>query len=289
MASMDREEYITRQLSYMRPWDLASFPTAEALATMDEREFSPTSWAMWTRHAHQSPNDRSNAEPPTRGTPANTEYHSPTPVRHTRGTPANRGYYSPQPVRQSSGVSANPGHRRSQPARQSRVTMANPGYHSPQPVRPMSERQRQVYDFTANNRSNAAPRHMMNSSGPYSHFGHINNRPPQYVQGMPYIPPTFNTTEERQRYAQQLMDALNTDKKQVLEARKKTAAELKRLQQEIDVYELTQDHQENLRYIYPLQAQLAEQQAAHDEYGRQWENLGDLVETLWSEMKVPGP
>ncbi|KAL9576741.1 MAG: hypothetical protein Q9212_006854 [Teloschistes hypoglaucus] len=168
-------------------------------------------------------------------------------------------------------------------------------YHSPQPFPQVTHRRKQVLDFTNHNYSIAAPRldwngqnHMngVNGGGNHGHFGPTALQP-QYPQEMPYTQPSFNTPEERHRYAQDLMEALNVDKKQVLAARQRTAAELKRLKQELETWEFTQAHQENLRVIYPLQAELAGQQKAHDEYGRQWDTLSDLIEMLWSEMMVP--
>ncbi|KAL9579033.1 MAG: hypothetical protein Q9203_006870 [Teloschistes exilis] len=168
-------------------------------------------------------------------------------------------------------------------------------YHFPQPFPQVTHRRKQVLDFTNHNYSTAVPRgdwngqnHLngMNGGGPHGHFG-LTAPQHQYSQEMPYTQLSFSTYEERQRYAQDLMEALNVDKKQVLAARQRTAGELKRLKQELETWETTQAHQENLRVIYPLQAELAGQQKAHDEYGRHWDTLSDLIEMLWSEMMVP--
>ncbi|KAL8662908.1 MAG: hypothetical protein Q9202_004330 [Teloschistes flavicans] len=205
-----------------------------------------------------------------------------------QGYHARRGNYNPNNFNGHSN-SASPIHG----------TPNHAAYHSPQPVSQLSHHRRQVLDFTNHDHSNAVPHPGWNGqddmngmngvdgSGPHGHFGFTAPHP-QPPQEIPHIQPTFSTPEERQRYAQDLMEALNIDKKQVLAARQGTAAEIKRLEEEIEKYELAQIHLENLRFIYPLQLQLDQQQIAHDKYGREWDTLGDLIEMLWAEMMVPG-
>ncbi|KAL8648509.1 MAG: hypothetical protein Q9210_004949 [Variospora velana] len=139
------------------------------------------------------------------------------------------------------------------------------------PYHQMNERQRMMYDYSIQNRQNAMAQPSMNGGGhrPYAHFsGHsqYSGRPtshPFRPQNIPGLPPA-DSLNERQREARELIIKLNADKKDLLDKRKKTAAELKRLQMELDGYEANQRGQEFLRFIYPTQARIAEVQGTHD-------------------------
>ncbi|KAI4241579.1 MAG: hypothetical protein L6R42_011229, partial [Xanthoria sp. 1 TBL-2021] len=78
------------------------------------------------------------------------------------------------------------------------------------------------------------------------------------------------------------------DKKVVLEARKKTAVELQRRISELKNLEASQRGSENLRYIYPLQADIIKKQGIHDGYGREWDKVEELLEICWAELMAPG-
>ncbi|KAL8988266.1 MAG: hypothetical protein Q9177_002630 [Variospora cf. flavescens] len=129
------------------------------------------------------------------------------------------------------------------------------------PYHQMNERQRMVYDYSIQNRQNAMTQPSMNGGGhrPYAHIsghsqysGHPTSHPfrPQNIPGLP----PADGLNERQREARELVIKLNADKKDLLDKRKKTAAELKRLQVELDGYEANQRGQEFLRFIYPTQS-----------------------------------
>ncbi|KAL9020777.1 MAG: hypothetical protein Q9185_001961 [Variospora sp. 1 TL-2023] len=152
---------------------------------------------------------------------------------------------------------------------------------APRTLQPtMNERQRMIYDYSMQNRQNAMAQPSMNGGGhrPYAHIsghsqysGHPTSHPFR-PQNIPGLPPT-NGLNDRQREARELIIKLDADKKDLLDKRKKTAAELKRLQVELDGYEANQRGQEFLRFIYPTQVRIAEVQATHD-----GESEGDVLE-----------
>ncbi|KAL8968032.1 MAG: hypothetical protein Q9197_005098 [Variospora fuerteventurae] len=161
------------------------------------------------------------------------------------------------------------------------------------PYHQMNERQRMIYDYSMQNRQNAVAQPSMNGGGhrPYTHIsghaqysGHPTSHPFR-PQNIPGLPPT-NGLNDRQREARELIIKLDADKKDLLDKRKKTAAELKRLQVELDGYEANQRGQEFLRFIYPTQVRIAEVQATHDGYGREWSLVEELSEICWADMMV---
>ncbi|KAL8871162.1 MAG: hypothetical protein Q9174_002947 [Haloplaca sp. 1 TL-2023] len=161
-----------------------------------------------------------------------------------------------------------------------------PMWYPPEQTPPLSDRQRRVLELTQDRQQNATPRPMMNGVHPRQQLGY----PPSYPfhpQGTPHLP-SPNPQDAHKQQAQNILADLDGDKKALLAKRKETAAVLKRLNEELDQLENTQRHQEHLRYIYPKQAEIAEVQKAHDEYGRQWEIVEDLEETTWDAMMVPG-
>ncbi|KAL8964400.1 MAG: hypothetical protein Q9183_004476 [Haloplaca sp. 2 TL-2023] len=158
-------------------------------------------------------------------------------------------------------------------------------WYPPEQTPPLSDRQRRVLELTQDRQQNAASRPMVNGAHPRQQLGY----PPSYPfhpQGIHHLPRP-NPQDPHKQEAQNILADLDGDKRNLLARRKETAAELKRLQGEIDFLERSQQHQELLRHIYPLQAQLGEVQQAHDEYGRQWEIVEDLEETTWDAMMVP--
>ena len=158
-------------------------------------------------------------------------------------------------------------------------------WYPPEQTPPLSDRQRRVLELTQDRQQNAASRPTMNGGHPRQQFGYPPSHP-FHPQGLPQLPRP-NQQDAHKQEAQNILADLDADKKNLLAKRKETAAELKRLQGEIDFLEHNQQHQEHLRHIYPLQAQLGEVQKAHDEYGRQWEIVEDLEETTWDAMMVP--
>lgn len=150
----------------------------------------------------------------------------------------------------------------------------------------LSDRQRQVLELTQHNRPNIGPHAAMNGGGPRPQFTYAAPHP-FHPQSIPHLPRPDGLGQESQQTAYKILAELDGDKKRVLAARKETAAELKRLRQELETLEATQRHQEHLRYIYPVQAKIAEVEAIHDQYGREWDTVEELQETCWSAMMVP--
>ncbi|KAL9600951.1 MAG: hypothetical protein Q9179_003034 [Wetmoreana sp. 5 TL-2023] len=103
----------------------------------------------------------------------------------------------------------------------------------------------------------------MNGSGPRPPFVFAAPHP-FHPQSIPSLPPPDGLHKEQQRLAHDYLAELDADKKRVLAARKETAAELERLKQQLASYEANQRHQELLRFIYPLQARIAEVEEIHD-------------------------
>ncbi|KAL8936263.1 MAG: hypothetical protein Q9216_005025 [Gyalolechia sp. 2 TL-2023] len=132
----------------------------------------------------------------------------------------------------------------------------------------INERQRMVYELTHQNRQNVAARPPMNGGGgPRPFSGHPAPHSFQHpYHSIPQLPPPDNLSEQ-QRYVRDLIIKLDGDKKLLLESRKATSAELKRLQKEIDGFEEKQRGQEYLRWIYPLQAEVGRIEGIHDGYG----------------------
>ncbi|KAI4131532.1 MAG: hypothetical protein LQ338_001166 [Usnochroma carphineum] len=193
------------------------------------------------------------------------------------------------PSRPSSNVSYNP----YGPSNSSSPAHGNtpiPQYQSPYGAtfNQMSERQRMLYELTHQNRQNVASRPPTNGGGlhPYPQYsGHPANHPFQ-PNNIPHLPPP-DGLNERQRYARELITQLEADKKMLLENRKETAAKIKSLQAELDGLEANQRGQEFLRFIYPVQAELANVQGVHDGYGREWVHVEELLELCWAELMVP--
>ncbi|KAI4228437.1 MAG: hypothetical protein L6R36_001628 [Xanthoria steineri] len=162
-----------------------------------------------------------------------------------------------------------------------------PMYPSPHGTQgPFSERQRQIMELNPHNRQNFAPQHATNGGG--HHTGYSNYPTPTTFQpqNVPALPPA-DGLNDKQRQARDLITQLNQDKKVVLEARKKTAAELQRRITELEDLEDSQCASENLRYIYPLQMYIAKKQAIHDGYGREWDKVQELLEICWAELMAP--
>ncbi|KAL8903381.1 MAG: hypothetical protein Q9207_003955 [Kuettlingeria erythrocarpa] len=169
------------------------------------------------------------------------------------------------------------------------------------PYNQMNERQRRIYDIAYQNQQNASSHPAMNGGGHHNYSQYSGNTQyagnpaahpfqpqggPQQPNNIPFLPPTEGLGE-RQRHAHDLIVTLEQDKKLLLEHRKATAAKLKRLQAELDYLEDSQHGQENLRFIYPYQAELGETQRAHDGYGREWNKVEELLELCWAELMVP--
>ncbi|KAL8717661.1 MAG: hypothetical protein Q9225_005115 [Loekoesia sp. 1 TL-2023] len=163
-----------------------------------------------------------------------------------------------------------------------------PQYQSSNGMPPsqMTERHRMVYELTYQNRQNVASRPPMNGSAPRPYSGHPAPHPFHPHYNIPHLPPPDGLNEQ-QRYVRDLIIKLDGDKKLLLESRKATAAELKRLQGEVDSFESKQRGQEYLRWIYPLQAEIGRVQGVHDGYGREWEHVAELLELCWAELAVP--
>ncbi|KAI4087242.1 MAG: hypothetical protein LQ348_005436 [Seirophora lacunosa] len=203
----------------------------------------------------------------------------------------------PLPSRPTSNVSYNPyGPSNSNSPAHGNTPMPQypPQYGAP--YNQMNERQRIMYDHSMQNRQNAMsqPQPLMNGGGPrpHPHFSGLSQYSayptPQPFQprSIPHLPPPDGLNEQ-QISIRELIIRLDRDKKDLLEKRKRTAAELKRLQVELEGYEANQRNQEFLRFIYPTQAQIGAVQAEHDKYGRDWTNLEELMEICFAEMTVP--
>ncbi|KAI4266175.1 MAG: hypothetical protein L6R38_008904 [Xanthoria sp. 2 TBL-2021] len=160
------------------------------------------------------------------------------------------------------------------------------GAHGPLP-NPMGERQRQIMELNPHNRQNLVPQHHMNGSGHHAGYFNYPTPSPFQPQTIPHLPPA-DGLNDKQRQARDLITQLNQDKKVVLEARKKTAVELQRRISELKNLEASQRGAENLRYIYPLQADIVKKQSIHDGYGREWDKVEELLEICWAELMAPG-
>ncbi|KAL8726206.1 MAG: hypothetical protein Q9181_006145 [Wetmoreana brouardii] len=191
------------------------------------------------------------------------------------------------PSRPSSNVSYNHfGHSNSNtPTHGAHGMPQHPSPHGPSDNQ-LSERQRRVYELTYHNRQNVASHAATNGSGPRPPFTFAAPHP-FHAQSIPSLPPPDGLHGEPQRLAHKYLAELDADKKRVLAARKETAAKLKQLKQQLASLEANQRHQELLRFIYPLQADIAEMEEIHDQYGREWDIVEELQETCWSEMMVP--
>ncbi|KAL8709349.1 MAG: hypothetical protein Q9220_005942 [cf. Caloplaca sp. 1 TL-2023] len=161
----------------------------------------------------------------------------------------------------------------------------------------VSERQRSAYELTHYNRQQVAARLHFNGPNPPPSFTNRGTPPPPYyhqptpplsvhAQNVPHLPP-LDGLNEKQRQARDLIINLDGDKKLLLGCRKQTAAELKKLKEQLEELEASQKSMENLRFIYPLQAQIGDVQRVHDAYGREWVNVEELLEICWTELMVP--
>ncbi|KAL8906547.1 MAG: hypothetical protein Q9171_006223 [Xanthocarpia ochracea] len=160
------------------------------------------------------------------------------------------------------------------------------GGHGPMPNQ-MNERQRHILELTAHSRQNFVPPQPMNGGGPRTgHFDRPTKNPFQRHNG-PRLHPVDHLNP-KQREAHDLIIQLDEDKKVVLRARMQTAAALKRLISELENLEATQCGTEHLRFIYPMQHEIAKQQGFHDAYGREWVKVEELLEICWAELMVPG-
>ncbi|KAL8921594.1 MAG: hypothetical protein Q9172_003953 [Xanthocarpia lactea] len=160
------------------------------------------------------------------------------------------------------------------------------GGHGPMPNQ-INERQRHILELTAHSRQNFVPPQPMNGGGPRTgHFNHHTTNLFQRQNGA-RLPPVDNLNP-KQREAHDLIIQLDEDKKVVLRARMQTAAALKRLTSELENLEATQCGTEHLRFIYPMQHEIAKQQGFHDAYGREWVKVEELLEICWAELMVPG-
>ncbi|KAL8769769.1 MAG: hypothetical protein Q9209_004385 [Squamulea sp. 1 TL-2023] len=163
------------------------------------------------------------------------------------------------------------------------------GTHASLP-NPMGDRQRQILELTSHRRQMFIPQLPIN--GHDSRTGYSNHPTPDPFQSqnapqqVPQLPPVDGLSKT-QRKAYDLIIQLDGDKKVVLKARMETAAKLKRLVSEKDNLEATQRGMEYLRYIYPLQAEIANVQGFHDAYGREWDKVEELLEICWAELMVP--
>ncbi|KAL8789191.1 MAG: hypothetical protein Q9213_001298 [Squamulea squamosa] len=163
------------------------------------------------------------------------------------------------------------------------------GTHAPLSI-PIGDRQRQILELTSHRRQMFIPQLPM--SGPGSRTGYFNHPTSDPSQSqtashqVPQLPPVDGLSET-QRKAYDLIIKLDGDKKVVLKARMETAAKLKRLNSEMDNLEATQRGMEYLRYIYPLQAEIANVQRFHDAYGREWDKVEELLEICWGQLMVP--
>ncbi|KAL8942529.1 MAG: hypothetical protein Q9211_001354 [Gyalolechia sp. 1 TL-2023] len=192
------------------------------------------------------------------------------------------------PSRPPSNVSYNP-YVPSNSSSPARGNPYNPQYQPPHGAafNQMNERQRVVYELTYQNRQNVASRPPMNGGGPRPYSGHRAPHPFQHLyHNIPHLPLPDNLSEQ-QRYVRDLIVKLEGDKKLLVESRKATTAELKRLQKEVDGFESKQRGQEYLRWIYPLQAEIGRIEGIHDGYGREWEHVEELLELCWAELAVP--
>ncbi|KAL8948383.1 MAG: hypothetical protein Q9222_005424 [Ikaeria aurantiellina] len=173
---------------------------------------------------------------------------------------------------------------------------AYPSPHGPFAA-PVSERHRSIYELTHYNRQQVAARAHAHFNGvnPASFTNHPTPPPPYYhqstpqshnPQNIPHLPPEDGLSE-KQREARALIIHLDGDKKLLLNCRRQTAAELKKLNARLDRFEAAQKSQELLRVIYPLQMQIADIQKYHDGYGREWEHVEELLEICWTELMVP--
>ena len=158
------------------------------------------------------------------------------------------------------------------------------GAHGP-PPNALSERQRQILEMTAHHRQNFVPQHPVNGGGHPAGYFNYSAPSPFQPQNVPQLPPPDNLND-KQRQARDLINQLNQDKKMVLQARKKLAAELKIGVTSLNSLEATKDTG-NYRHIYPLQIEIAQKQYIHDEYGREWDKVEELLEICWAELMAP--
>ncbi|KAL8830999.1 MAG: hypothetical protein Q9170_005484 [Blastenia crenularia] len=216
--------------------------------------------------------------------------------------PAFNIWGSQQPSRPPSNVSYNP----YLPSNSSSPTHGNhsiPPYQSPYrgpAYYQTNEPQRQIYDHTHLHRPNFAVRPPVNGGVPRPFSGHPAPNPfqptsnsfhpgrPQFHphSNVPNLPPP-DELHEQQLHVRELLEKLQKDREKLLEGRRATAAQLKRLQAELDGLEARQRGGELLGVIYPLQAELGEVQRVHDGYGREWDNVDELLEMCWAELAVP--
>ncbi|KAL8741888.1 MAG: hypothetical protein Q9190_005550 [Brigantiaea leucoxantha] len=146
------------------------------------------------------------------------------------------------------------------------------------------ERQRQLYGTMRLQKA-----HHASFSHPPSSLSSSGHQTPniQSHSASVFIPPLSEVSlSNRQREARDQIVSLGRLKRKVINERKKLWEQISCLEEEIQQLYDTQCKMENLKFIYPKEAELGRAQATHTEFGRLWEQACDNLEFMWGEMMV---
>ncbi|KAL9613813.1 MAG: hypothetical protein Q9167_001660 [Letrouitia subvulpina] len=105
------------------------------------------------------------------------------------------------------------------------------------------------------------------------------------LNNTPNLPPEGGLSD-RQRGARNFIIELEKTKKSILQERKIVWTQIESLNEEIEQLKGSQKNMENLRFIYPKEAKLAELWSQHHEFGKAWDQTCDNLESTWAEMMV---
>ncbi|KAI4213636.1 MAG: hypothetical protein LQ351_003860 [Letrouitia transgressa] len=115
--------------------------------------------------------------------------------------------------------------------------------------------------------------------------GHQTPHPQLDPNNLPNVPPEGGFSD-RQREARNFIVELEKTKKSILQERRIVWAQIESLNEEIEQLKESQQGMENLRFIYPKEAKLAELWSQHHGFGKAWDQTCDNLESTWAEMMV---
>ncbi|KAI4157606.1 MAG: hypothetical protein LQ342_008156 [Letrouitia transgressa] len=115
--------------------------------------------------------------------------------------------------------------------------------------------------------------------------GHQTPHPQLDSKNLPKLP-SEEGLSDRQRGARNFIVELEKTKKSILQERRIVWAQIESLNEEIEQLKESQRGMENLRFIYPKEAKLAELWSQHHGFGKAWDQTCDNLESTWAEMMV---